>query len=192
MSTRRSEAFECHQKLLRGLPALPGRPVAAMPVVRDPGQARAANHRNVTWVWLFRSERRDPGISGPTCRLHPRSPRLAEPRGSSGRGSMEHCRGSGHGNAPSTWFGPRRRGPGAAAAGPGAGTGAPGSPPSRPPSARAAPMSHGCGSSGGRGRATGLTAHRTRLPPAAGTSPGVPAAPAPHAPRRPECPATSM
>ena len=42
-----------------GLPALPG-PSSSWDAcgVRDPGQARAANHRNVTWVRLFRSERR--------------------------------------------------------------------------------------------------------------------------------------
>jgi len=41
--------------------------------VRDPGQARAANHRNVTWVWLFQSECRAqepavPAVSGRVLR----------------------------------------------------------------------------------------------------------------------------
>ena len=47
-------------------------------------------------------------------------------------------------------------------------------------SGRAAPLSHGCGSSGGRGRATGLIASHA---PAAGTSSGAPASPAPRRPR---------
>ena len=45
---------------------------AASGVTGLPGRA-VLRRRNVTWVWLVRSERRAPGISGPRSHLHPRA-----------------------------------------------------------------------------------------------------------------------